>query len=328
MSEHYTLVQSIRLALHDALEADPNVMLLGEDIGKNGGVFRATEGLQDQFGHMRVLDTPLSEALIAGLSVGLSTHGLKPIAEFQFMGFIYPAIEQIISHISRMRNRTRGRLSCPLVIRAPYSGGIHAPEHHSESTEALFAHIPGLRVVIPTRPSQAYGLLRSAIESPDPVIYLEPKKIYHTLKEPIDRNAPWPKLDQAQCISKGHHLTLIAWGAMLPLAYQSAQWAHQQGISVELIDLVSIKPLDLKTLLNSVRQTGRCLIVHEAARTAGLGAELAASLQESAWGSLLAPIMRITGYDTVMPYAQLESYYLPQTKHINHAITTLMEYPG
>ena len=327
MQEELTLLQAINAALFDALTADQSVVIFGEDVGKNGGVFRATDHLQTHFGTHRVFDTPLAEALIAGLALGMSTHGLRPVAEFQFMGFIYAAFEQIISHIARMRNRTRGRLSCPLVLRAPYCAGIHAPEHHSESTEALFAHIPGLRVVIPSSPEQAYGLLRAAIAHPDPVLFLEPKRIYHSIKQAVDRQAEWPDLSLSHRVCIGTDLTLIAWGAMLAEARQATIWAQSNNISIELIDLVSIKPLDIDTILSSVQKTGRCLIVHEAARTCGVGAEISARVQEQAWDTLLAPIMRLTGYDTVMPYSKLEHLYLPNHHDIIGYIQKLMEYP-
>lgn len=326
MQEELTLLQAINTALFDALTTDQSVVIFGEDVGKNGGVFRATEHLQKHFGAHRVFDTPLSEALIAGLALGMSTHGLRPVAEFQFMGFIYAAFEQIISHIARMRNRTRGRLSCPLVLRAPYCAGIHAPEHHSESTEALFAHIPGLHVVIPSSPKQAYGLLRAAIAHPDPVLFLEPKRIYHSIKQPVDRKSEWPNLSLSHRVCIGNDLTLIAWGAMLPEASRAVIWAQLNNISIELIDLVSIKPLDMDTILTSVQKTGRCLIVHEAPRTCGIGAEISARIQEQAWDTLIAPIMRLTGYDTVMPYSKLEHLYLPNHHDMIEHIQKLMGY--
>lgn len=321
-----TMLTAVNNALFDAMQADDQVMVLGEDVGVNGGVFRATEGLQAAFGEKRVLDTPLAENLIAGMSIGLATQGIKPVAEFQFMGFIYPAMNQIISHAARMRRRTLGRLHCPLVFRAPYSGGIHAPEHHSESTEALFAHIPGLRVVIPSTPARAYHLLRASIDEPDPVIFLEPKKIYHAQKQRFDKTSDHYGLDQAFIDREGSDITLIAWGAMLPLVHMAAAKAEQENISVEVIDLASIKPIDEATVLQSVQKTGRLVIVHEAAKTCGVGAELAALVAEKAMGHLLSPIKRICGFDTTMPYYRLEDVYIPSTDAIMQAIFDSMRH--
>lgn len=315
-----TLVEAVNQALAYALAHDPEVVLLGEDIGVNGGVFRATLGLQQQFGADRVLDTPLAESMLAGIALGMATQGMKPVVEFQFMGFIYAALEQIISHISRLRNRTRGRLTCPLVLRAPYGGGIHAPEHHSESTEALLAHIPGLRVVIPSTPQRAYGLLLAAIQNPDPVVFLEPKRIYRLFKQEVPDNGQPLPLDRCFILRSGTDITLISWGAMLYETLQVAKQLDQEGISAEVIDVATIKPLDIHTILQSVRKTGRCVIIHEAARTCGVGAEIAAQLAEHALTSLLAPIKRVTGYDTIMPYFKLEQHYLPSTQRIYQAI--------
>jgi len=322
-----TLVEAVNQALAYALEHDPSVVALGEDIGKNGGVFRATVGLQERFGPERVIDTPLAESLIAGVSVGMSIQGLKPVAEFQFMGFIFPGINQIVCHAARMRNRTRGRLTCPIVFRAPYGGGIRAPEHHSESTEALFAHIPGLRVVIPSTPKRAYGLLLSAIACPDPVIFLEPKRIYRLVKQEVPDEGQTEPLDQCFILKEGHDLTLISWGASLHETLQAAdQLEKQHQISCEVIDVATIKPLDIDTLVQSVSKTGRCVIVHEACKTGGVGAEIAAQIAEKALVSLLAPILRVTGYDTVMPYFQLEKQYLPSILRIVNAVKKTMEY--
>ena len=280
------MLEAINAALRYALQYNPDVILMGEDIGYNGGVFRATEGLQAEFGEQRVVDSPLAETMIAGAAVGMAAQGMVPVVEMQFMGFIYPAMEQIISHASRMRNRTRGRLFCPLVIRAPFGGGIHAPEHHSESTEALFAHIPGLRVVIPSSPARAYGLLLASIENPDPVIFLEPKRIYRHSRQPVVDNGDALPLDTCFTLQEGGDLTLVSWGAMIVESLQAAEQLKAKGISVEVIDLGTVSPLDLSTLLASVRKTGRCLIVHEAARNCGVGAEISASIAEQAFASL------------------------------------------
>lgn len=321
-----TLVEAVNQALAYEMTHDKNVILLGEDIGANGGVFRATVNLQERFGADRVLDTPLAESMIAGLSVGMSTQGLKPVAEFQFMGFIYPAMNQIVCHAARMRNRTRGRLSCPIVFRAPFGGGIHAPEHHSESTEALFAHIPGLRVVIPSSPTRAYGLLLAAIRNPDPVIFLEPKRIYRLVKQDVPDNGTALPLDVCFILREGSDVTLVTWGASVTETMQAAETLAQQGVSAEVIDVATIKPLDIETILASVEKTGRCVIVHEAARTCSVSAEIAAQIAEKGLMSLLAPIQRVTGFDTVMPYYKLEKKYIPSEKQIITAVQKVMEY--
>lgn len=321
-----TLVEAVTQALSYEMGVDKDVVLLGEDIGKNGGVFRTTVGLLEKYGAERVLDTPLAETMISGMAVGMASQGLKPVAEFQFMGFIYAGFDHIISHASRLRNRTRGRLSCPVVYRAPYGGGIHAPEHHSESTEALFAHIPGLRVVIPSSPARAYGLLLASIRDPDPVIFLEPKRIYRLVKQEVPDNGEALALDQCFVLREGKDITLITWGAMIKETMEAANALKQQGVSAEVIDVATIKPLDIITILESVEKTGRCVIIHEAARTCGVGAEIAAQLAEYALDSLLAPIQRVTGYDTIMPYFKLENYYMPSTERIINAAITAMEY--
>ncbi len=320
------LAEAITQALAYEMNTDPNVLVLGEDIGKNGGVFRTTVGLLEKFGPQRVLDTPLAESMIAGLSVGMATQGLKPVAEFQFMGFIYPAMNQIICHAARMRNRTRGRLSCPLVFRAPFGGGIHAPEHHSESTEALFAHIPGLRVVIPSSPARAYGLLLSAIRNPDPVIFLEPKRIYRLGKQDVPDDGKALPLDKCFVLKEGTDVTLVTWGASTHETQQAANELAKQGISAEIIDVATIKPLDMQTILQSVEKTGRCVIVHEAARTCGVGAEIAAQLAEHALMFLHAPVQRVTGYDSVIPYYKLEKLYIPSVERIINAVQHVLEY--
>lgn len=320
-----TLVEAVNQALAYELKQDDSVILMGEDVGVNGGVFRATVDLKQQFPD-RVLDTPLAEGMLAGLAVGMSTQGLKPIIEMQFMGFSYPAYDHLINHLSRMRNRTRGRLSCPMVLRAPYGGGIHAPEHHSESTEAIYAHIPGLRVVIPGSPIRAYGLLLAAIRNPDPVIFLEPKRIYRKGKQIVDNHGKALPLDQCFILQPGSDITFISWGAMLEETLSSAQNLKEQGISVEVIDVATIKPLDIETIVTSVEKTGRCVIIHEAARTGGVGAEIIAQLNEKAFSSLKAPIARVTGYDTIMPLYKLEQSYMPSVKRILTAAHDVLDY--
>ncbi|KGP62755.1 2-oxoisovalerate dehydrogenase [Legionella norrlandica] len=320
-----TLVEAVTQALAYELAHDESVVVFGEDVGKNGGVFRATVGLQDRFGENRVFDTPLAESMIAGLAIGMSIQGLKPVAEFQFMGFIYPAMNQIISHAARMRNRTRGRLHCPLVYRAPFGGGIRAPEHHSESTEALFAHIPGLQVVIPSSPKRAYGLLLAAIRNPDPVIFLEPKRIYRLVKQPVPDDGEALPLGKCFTLQQGDDLTLVSWGASMHETLQAAKQLGDEGISCEVIDIATIKPLDIETILASVEKTGRCVIVHEGAKTCGVGAEISAQIMEHCLPDLLAPVQRVTGYDTVMPYFQLEKQYIPSVTRIKNTIMSIME---
>ncbi len=321
-----TLVEAVNLALARALSEDPNVVLLGEDIGRNGGVFRATQGLQDRFGRERVMDTPLAETLIAGTAIGMASQGLKPVAEIQFMGFIFPAMEQLVTHAARLRNRTRGRLHCPLVVRAPFGGGIHAPEHHSESTEALFAHIPGIRVVIPSSPRRAYGLLLSAIDDPDPVLFLEPKRLYRALKQPlVDDGARLP-LDKVFILREGGDITLVSWGACIQETLEAAQALEQQGISAEVVDVATVSPLDMDSIRASVEKTGRCVIVHEAARSGGIGADISARLSEQSLDLLQAPVIRVTGFDTPMPYFRQEQLYLPQVADIVAAVNQCMSY--
>ncbi|MEO9703291.1 alpha-ketoacid dehydrogenase subunit beta [Marinobacter alexandrii] len=315
-----TLVEAVNMALAWEMGQDENVVVLGEDVATNGGVFRATVGLKESFGFKRVMDTPLAENLIAGTAVGMATQGLKPVAEFQFMGFIYAGMEQIVSHAARMRNRTRGRLHCPIVYRAPFGGGIHAPEHHSESTEALFAHIPGLRVVIPSSPQRAYGLLLAAIRNPDPVVFLEPKRIYRAVTQSVPNNGEALPLDTCFTLREGDDVTLITWGACVQETLQAATRLIEQGVSSEVIDVATVSPLDRETLLCSVAKTGRAVIVHEACRNGGVGAEIAASIAESAFLDLQAPVVRVTGYDTIMPYYRNEQAYLPQVSDIIEAV--------
>ncbi len=320
-----TLVEAVNLALAHELEADAGVVLLGEDIGINGGVFRATEGLLERFGEERVVDTPLAETLIAGMSVGLAAQGLKPVAEIQFMGFIYPAIDQLLNHAARLRTRTCGRMTCPLVLRSPTGGGIHAPEHHSESTEALFAHIPGLRVVIPSSPSRAYGLLLAAIRNPDPVVFLEPTRLYRLAKEPVADSGEALPLDVCFVLREGRDVTLVTWGATTRETLAAAAALADNGIEAEVIDVATLAPLDMGTILASVAKTGRCVIAHEAAGNVGVGAEIAARVADRGLLTLLAPIKRVTGYDTIMPFARLEQAYLPTAERIAAAAREVLE---
>jgi pyruvate dehydrogenase E1 component beta subunit len=319
------LVEAVNHALAEEMAGDPDVVLLGEDIGIDGGVFRATVGLLARFGAERVIDTPLAETTIAGAAIGMAAMGLKPVAEIQFSGFIYPTIDHIINHASRLRHRTRGRMSCPMVLRSPCGAGIHAPEHHSESPEALFAHIPGLRVVIPSSPSRAYGLLLAAIRDPDPVIFLEPTRLYRLFKQEVVENGESLPLDVCFTLRSGSDVTLVSWGAMLHETQAAADALAQEGIMAEIIDVATLKPLDMDTILESVSRTGRCVIIHEAARTGGFGAEIAANLAEHGLYSLLAPVQRVTGYDVVVPLAKLEPHYLPDVQRIVSAARKTME---
>jgi len=319
------LVEAVTMALAWELEHDDSVVILGEDVGINGGVFRATAGLAQRFGEQRVIDTPLAESMIAGLCVGMAAQGMKPVAEAQFMGFIYPMIDHLISHAARMRHRTRGLLTCPMVIRAPFGGGIHAPEHHSESTEALFAHIPGIRVVIPSSPSRAYGLLLAAIRDPDPVVFLEPKRIYRLNKEEIEDDGEALPLDVCYVLRDGSDVTLVTWGAMVKETLEAADKLAEQGVSAEVIDVATISPLDMESIIESVAKTGRCVIVHEAARMCGVGAEIAAGLADEGIYHLLAPVKRVTGYDSIMPLYKMEMKYMPSVKRILNAVTEVLD---
>jgi pyruvate dehydrogenase E1 component beta subunit len=306
----------VNAALARAMEEDERVLILGEDVGVNGGVFRATDGLLDRFGATRVFDTPLAETVIAGASVGLAAQGFRPVAEIQFMGFMYSTLDQMISHAARLRWRTRGRLTCPMVLRAPFGGGIRAIEHHSESTEALFAQVPGLRVVIPSSPNRAYGLLLNAIRCPDPVVFLEPKRIYRTIKEEVALETAAAPLDSCFVLNEGRDLTLVSWGASIVETMAAAEALSRDGVGAEVIDVGTLRPLDGDTILRSVEKTGRCVIVHEAARTGGFGGEIAARLVEDGLLFLQAPVKRVTGYDTVIPLPRLEQDYLPSTERI------------
>jgi 2-oxoisovalerate dehydrogenase E1 component subunit beta len=321
-----TLVQAINRALAHEMAADEQVLVLGEDVGVNGGVFRATDGLQQRFGSARVIDTPLAELLIAGMSVGLAAEGFRPVAEIQFTGFIYPTLDQIVNHASRLRNRTRGRLSCPMVLRSPCGGGVHAPEHHSESPEAMFAHVPGLRVVIPSSPSTGYGLLLAAIRDPDPVVFLEPTRLYRSFKEEVSDDGAALPLDVCFTLREGRDLTFVAWGAATRDVLAAADALAADSIGATVIDVATLKPLDMATILASVEKTGRCIIVQEAPLTAGYGAEIAARLAEHGLTSLLAPVQRVAGYDTVMPLPRLESHYMPSKVRILAAARRALEF--
>ncbi len=315
------MVQAINLALKEEMQRDDRVILMGEDVGRDGGVFRVSEGLLDQFGPERVMDTPLSESGIVGTAIGMAAYGLRPVAEIQFMGFIYPALDQIFSHAARLRSRSRGRYTCPLVVRTPYGAGIKAPEIHSESTEALFCHMPGIKVVVPSTPSTAKGLLISAIRDPDPVIFLESTRVYRQIKEDVPDEEYTIPLGKARIAKEGKEVTLVAWGSMLHRCLKAAE-----GTDVEVIDLMTLSPFDEETLYKSAKKTGRVVIVHEAPKTCGVGAEISASLAEEAILYLKAPIMRVTGYDAVIPLPKLEDYYMPTVDRIKRSIDEIMKY--
>jgi 2-oxoisovalerate dehydrogenase E1 component beta subunit len=320
-----TMVEAIAMAHGWEMQHDASVVVIGQDVGANGGVFRATAGLQERFGSERVQDTPLAEATIAGMSVGMATQGLKPVAEIQFMGFMYPALDQIVNHMTRMRHRTRGRLTCPVVMRMPHGGGIHAPEHHSESTEAMLCHIPGLRVVCPSSPARAYGLLLAAIRDPDPVVFLEPVRLYRAMRQEVQDDGRALPLDASFVLRAGDDVTIVTWGATTLETLRAAAQLDERGIGAEVIDLATLSPIDSEPILESVAKTGRLVIAHEAARNAGVGAEVAALVCEHALYDLEAPIQRVTGYDTVMPLFKLELDYMPSVRRIVDAVLLTLE---
>ncbi|MBN1297949.1 alpha-ketoacid dehydrogenase subunit beta [bacterium] len=319
-TQKLTLIQGITQALRQEMERDAHVLILGEDVGRDGGVFRATDGLIEAFGDERVMDTPLAESGIIGISVGLAAVGYRPVAEIQFMGFIYPAMNQILAHVARFRHRSRGRIPMPLVIRMPYGGGIHAPEHHSESYEAMLANTPGLTVVIPSTPYDAKGLLTAAIRSDDPVIFMEPKRIYRSFREDVPATDYEVPLRQAVVRRTGTDVTLIGYGAMMRPVMEAAEFLARESVSAEVIDVRTVMPLDIETILASAEKTGRVVIVHEAPGRNGFGAELSALIAERALLHLLAPVQRVTGFDTVFPFAMMEDHYLPHRGRIVAAV--------
>ncbi|MBI2655658.1 alpha-ketoacid dehydrogenase subunit beta [Candidatus Woesearchaeota archaeon] len=317
------VVQAVTMGLRQELKRDKNVIVMGEDVGLNGGVFRATDGLQKEFGANRVIDTPLAELGIVGTAIGIAVNGMKPVAEIQFSGFLYGAFDQLLSHAARIRSRSRGRFSCPLVVRAPYGTGIRALELHCESGESIFSHVAGLKMVVPSNPYDTKGLLAAAIRDPDPVIFYEPMRIYRAIKQDIPEDDYIVPLGKANIIQQGDDLTLIAWGAMVKTCQEAI--AKLQGkYSVELIDLRTINPYDAETIISSVKKTGRCVIAHEAPRTSGFAAELTAAINEKALLSLHAPVARVTGPDTPIPFAKLEGYYLPDADRIIKGIEKVM----
>ncbi len=314
-----TLAQALNQAMDQALADLPDVIVMGEDVGRTGGVFRITDGLQARYGEDRVIDTPVAESGIVGVGFGMAIAGLRPVLELQFMGFSYPAFDQIINHVARIRHRSRHRFTAPLVIRIPYGGGIGAAEHHSESAEAIYAHTPGLKVVVPSRPGDGAGLLRTAIEDPDPVIFLEPIRLYRSVKEELPDVVDTVPLGSASVERIGDDVTMISWGAMMREVRMAADQLAGEGIDTEVIDLRSLVPLDVATLVASVERTGRAVVVHEAPRTAGFGAEIAAQIQERCLYHLDAPVARVTGYDTIFPLKRSEHHYLPSVERIMKA---------
>jgi pyruvate dehydrogenase E1 component beta subunit len=321
-----TLVEAVNAALARALSGDERTVVIGQDVGRKGGVFQATAGLFERFGPTRVRDTPLAETMIAGLAVGMSTHGLRPIAEIQFVGFLYPCLDNLANHAARMRTRTRGRLSCPLVVRTTHGGLVHAPEHHSDAIESMLAHVAGLRTVIPSTPLDAYRLLLAAIADPDPVVFLEPTRLYRGAREEVPDDGVPGDLDRCALRREGDDLTLIAWGASLTEALAAADALAAEGVGATVVDVRTLAPLDADGLLDAVRRTGRCVIVHEGARRAGFGAEIAAEVAEHAATSLLAPVERVTGYDVVMPLPRLEHAYVPGTARVLAACRRVLAY--
>lgn len=324
-TENLTLVEAVRDGLGTAMRGNDEVLVMGEDVGVNGGVFRATEGLIDEFGEDRVIDTPLAESGIVGTAIGMAAYGLRPVAEIQFMGFIYPAFDQIVSHAARLRTRSRGRFTCPLVVRAPYGGGIRAPEHHSESTEVFFSHHPGLKVVMPSTPADTKGLLLAAIHDPDPVIFLEPKRIYRAFREPVPSDEYTVPLGEAAVRREGSDVTVFSWGAMTRPTLAAAENLGGE-IECEVVDLRTVSPLDEETIVSSFEKTGRGVVVHEAPRTGGLAGEITALLQENALLYQEAPIKRVTGFDIPFPLYALEDYYLPDATRIEDGIRETVEF--
>jgi 2-oxoisovalerate dehydrogenase E1 component beta subunit len=321
-----TMAHALNRALRDSLAEDPRTLVLGEDVGRLGGVFRITDGLQDEFGTERVFDTPLAEAAIAGVSVGLAIAGWKAIAEMQFDGFSYPALDQVISHVAKYRYRSRGRITMPMVIRIPFGGSIGGAEHHSESPEAYYAHTAGLKVVVPSSAIDAYGLLRAAIADPDPVIFFEPKSRYWSKEDGELYGKGTLPIGRARVVRDGSDCAVFAWGAMVTRALAAAQTASERGTEVKVVDVRSLVPLDLDAIGSAVRETGRAVVVHEAPLTAGFGAEIVARIVEEAFDHLEAPVVRVTGYDTPYPPATIESHYVPNAARILAAIERVVRY--
>jgi len=321
------LVDAIDQALLQAMERDPKIVVLGEDVGRDGGVFRVTDGLIQRFGEQRVIDTPLAESGIIGMAIGMAIAGFRPVAEIQFSGFSYPAYDQLVSHAARMRNRSRGEFTVPLVVRMPYGGGIRALEHHSESMEAVFAHVPGLKVVVPADPYEAKGLLTAALEEPDPVVFFEPARVYRAIKMEVPEEPYVLPLGKARVVREGKDVTLIAWGAQVRTVKEAAQHLEAEGTAdAEVIDVRTLSPFDFETVIASVVKTGRAVVVHEAPRTCGFGAEISAQIMERAVLHLQAPVTRVTGFDTIPPLAKLEDYYQPEAETVVDTVRSLLRF--
>jgi pyruvate dehydrogenase E1 component beta subunit len=321
------MVEAIDQALQQEMQADSKIVVLGEDVGRDGGVFRVTDGLFERFGGARVIDTPLAESGIVGMAIGMAIAGYHPVAEIQFSGFAYPAYDQLICHAARMRNRSRGEFTVPLVVRMPYGGGIRALEHHSESMEAIFAHIPGLKVVIPADPYEAKGLLAAAMRDPDPVVFMEPARVYRAIKADVPEEPYTIPLGKARVVRQGKDLTALAWGAHVRTLKDAAQRLEAEGIAdVEIVDVRTLSPFDFETVIASVVKTGRAVVVHEAPRTCGFGAEISAQIMERALLHLESPVVRITGFDTIPPLAKLEDYYQPDVEMVVDAIKKSLEF--
>ncbi|MDZ5472778.1 alpha-ketoacid dehydrogenase subunit beta [Bacillus sp. 31A1R] len=321
-----TLVQAITDAMDTMLQEKKEVILLGEDIGKNGGVFRATDGLQEKYGETRVMDTPLSEAGFVGAAIGMAVNGFLPVVEIQFLGFIYPSYEQIMTHASRLRMRTMGHYTVPMVIRAPYGAGVRAPEIHCDSTEALFTHMPGIKVVCPSSPYDAKGLLIAAIEDPDPVLFLEPMRCYRSEREEVPEGKYTVEIGKGKKVMEGEDVTVIAWGAMVPVAVKAAQNMKEKGVHCDVIDLRTLYPIDKDIIAESVQKTGRTVIVHEAHPTTGVGNDVLAIINDTSFLYQKAPTEKVTGFDTPVPYFGFEDHFLPTPKRVMHAIEKVMKF--
>lgn len=325
-TKQMTLIQAVTDGLRTMLKENEEVLVLGEDVGKNGGVFRATDGLQEEFGEDRIIDTPLSEAGIIGTSIGMAMYGLKPVAEIQFLGFVYPAYEQIMTHATRMRYRSMGNFTVPMVIRAPYGAGVRAPEIHSDSVEALFTHMPGIKVVCPSNPYDAKGLLISAIEDPDPVLFLESLRLYRSVKGEVPEGKYTVEIGKGARLKEGDDVTVIAWGAMIPVAMKAAEEAEKTGITCDVIDLRTLYPIDKDIIAESVQKTGRCVIVHEAHGTGGLGNDIVSIINDTSFLYMKAPIERVTGADVHVPFWALEEHYLPTPARVKEAIDKVINF--
>ncbi len=321
-----SMIEAINAALQEQMAKDDRVVVLGEDVGVDGGVFRATAGLLDKFGPLRCIDTPLAESAIVGASIGLAVYGMRPVAEIQFEGFMFKGFDHIYSHASRLRRRSQGVYGVPMVVRAPYGAGVRALEHHSDAPEAFFSHIPGLKVVIPSTPSDAKGLLVSAIEDPDTVIFLEPKRLYRLFKEEVPDEEHRVPLGEARLVKEGTDITLVTYGGMVQICEKAADHVSREGVEAEVIDLRTVWPFDVDSVVSSVNKTGRLVIVHEAPRSFGVGAEIAATVYERCLLSILAPIKRVTGYDIVPPLSKLEEYNYPNPDRVVRAIHETMEF--